>query len=69
MPCSTVGHVWQKFAQDCNVADTRDELLSIFTGAMSGLGFDRVNVSLMRDFDMPDAELGFGLVNTYPEDW
>ncbi|HTM82207.1 helix-turn-helix transcriptional regulator [Asticcacaulis sp.] len=69
MPLSIAGPVFIEFALGCAAAPTKEALSALLIKTVGRLGFDQVNVSIMRDCSLPSEELMFGLANTYPEDW
>lgn len=69
MPYAVVETVWMEFVGASTQAATKEELLASHRQAMHSLGFNHINVSLIRDFDLPESEMAFGLTNTYPDDW
>lgn len=46
-----------------------DELCDLFIEVMKGLGYDRINFSILTALNIPKAHQGFGRINTYPLSW
>lgn len=69
MPLSIAGQVFVEFALGCTAASTKEALSNLLIRTMARLGFNQVNVSIMRDHTLPEGEQLFGWANTYPEDW
>ena len=69
MPLSIAGTVFIEFALGCTTASTKEALSELLIRTAGKLGFDQVNISIMRDCSLPADALGFGWANTYPEDW
>ena len=69
MPASIELQVMDEFFTNAAAVKTRDELNATLINAMRKLGFDRINVSTMRDVDLPASQQKFALTCDYPEDW
>lgn len=69
MPLSIAGSVFVDFALGCTAASSKEALSDLLIKTAGRLGFNQVNISVMRDCSLPAGELGFGWANTYPEDW
>ncbi|WP_438846337.1 helix-turn-helix transcriptional regulator [Asticcacaulis taihuensis] len=69
MPLSIAGPVFIEFALGCTAASSKEALSNLLIKTVGRLGFDHVNISIMRDCTLPDDALGFGWANTYPDDW
>lgn len=69
MPYSIATEVWFDFSTACAAVSTVDGLCNLLAASVRRLGFDRVNISIMRDYSLPDAVARFGLWTSYPEDW
>lgn len=64
----------RRFLTDDFIAATKavgskERLYELLIEAVGGLGFDRLNVSVLYDPELADGHCGFGLVSTYPADW
>lgn len=60
---------FESFVDETGRATSVEQLFEVFTRTMGLVGFDRINVSVLRDRDLPETALGFGLINTYPLAW
>ncbi|ESQ83758.1 helix-turn-helix transcriptional regulator [Asticcacaulis benevestitus] len=69
MPLPIAGQVLVEFATACATVATKEELSALVIKTYGRLGFDQVNVSLIKDYTLPQAELKFGWANTYATDW
>ncbi len=69
MPLLDSGYRLEDFIETTGRITSRDRLFETFVDAMAANGFDRVNFSIGRDEDVPDEELGFGLISNYDESW
>lgn len=64
------GHYsFEEFVDATNRARSIDHLCEIMVEAAAHLGFDRINFSVIRDRSLPPANLGFGKISTYTEEW
>lgn len=48
---------------------TREGLFERYIEVMKTLGYDHINFSVISAYDIGKADLGFGLINTYPSAW
>ncbi len=69
MPQSIAARVLYEFTTACQTVTSASELFTLLLETMRKLGFDLVNVSIMRDPALPPSALKFGATNTYPDDW
>jgi len=57
------------FIASSRAATTNEGLASVLVGTCQQLGYDYVNISIMRDYDLPQEIQGFAWATTYPADW
>lgn len=69
MPASIEVSVFDEFMKDAFAAKGKDELNAVLIKAMRKLGFDRINVSTMRDVELPKSQQKFALTCDYPAEW
>jgi DNA-binding CsgD family transcriptional regulator len=69
MPQSIAAQTLFEFTMSCAGVTTPEELSSLLLNTVRKLGFDHVNVSIMRDHALPRRAHVFGFTNTYPEEW
>ncbi len=69
MPQSIAAQTLFEFTIACAAVKSPEELSSLLLTTVRKLGFDLVNVSIMRDHALPRQAHMFGFTNTYPEDW
>lgn len=69
MPASIELSVMDGFIAEATAARTKDELNTGLIKAMRSLGFDRINVSTMRDIELPENQQRFALTCDYPAAW
>lgn len=62
-------HVLVEFVTACRNVHTREALAALLIQTYKRLGFTFVNISLMRDYDLPSEILRFAWASTYPDDW
>ena len=60
---------FEAFVEQTNRAISLPHLFEIFLRRMSRFGLDLINFTVIRDGDVPDEYLGFGIFSTYPERW
>lgn len=69
MPETFAARVLIEFATASHTAATKEALADLLIATYRKLGFAYVNISLMRDYDLPSEILKFGWASTYPDDW
>lgn len=69
MPQSIAAETVIEFTLACAKVVTPVELSGLLQKTVRKLGFDHVNVSIMRDHTLPRTAHIFGFTNTYPQDW
>lgn len=69
MPHAIAAQVWLEFNFACQSVRSKSDLADLVVRTVGRLGYDHVNISLIRDYDLPKSELQFGLASTYPDDW
>ncbi len=69
MPETFAARVLVEFAATSRNAATKEELSALLIQTYNKLGFAYVNISMLRDYDLPSEILRFAWASTYPEDW
>ncbi len=69
MPETFAARVLVEFAETSRNVATKEALAALLIQTYGKLGFAFVNISLMRDYDLPSEILKFAWVSTYPDDW
>ena len=69
MPQLAVAQAWLEYIVACKTVSTTEDLTALTVTVYNKLGFEYVNISLLRDYDLPKEELKFGIASTYPLDW
>jgi DNA-binding CsgD family transcriptional regulator len=60
---------FESFVEETANVASAERLFELFTDAMRHLGYDRVNVAVAYDRDLPADAYRVGLMHTYPPDW
>ena len=58
-----------EFANASHAVATKEALADLLIATYRKLGFAYVNISMMRDYDLPSEILKFAWASTYPDDW
>lgn len=69
MPETFVARVLVEYVAACRDVTTNEALATLLIDTYNRLGFAYVNISLMRDYDLPSDVLKFAWATTYPDDW
>lgn len=69
MPQSIAAQTLFEFTMACAAVESPEELSALLLTTVRKLGFDQVNVSIMRDYALPRRAHRFGFTNTYPQEW
>jgi|GEM_PF-722748 len=69
MPETFAARVLVEYAATCRSVTTQEALAALLIDTYKRLGFAYVNISLMRDYDLPSDVLKFAWATTYPDDW
>lgn len=59
----------EKFIEDTNLANTPEEVFTIFENALKYIGYDRICYSLITDHPSLGLDAGHGVMKNYSEDW
>jgi DNA-binding CsgD family transcriptional regulator len=60
---------FENFIEETRLARSADQLFEMFQRAMTSLGYDRVNFSVLHDPQLPPTATGFAKYSTYPTAW
>lgn len=60
---------FEAFVEQTNRVISLAHLYEIFIRRMTLFGLDLINFTVMRDGDVPEKYLGFGIISTYPARW
>jgi len=69
MPETFAARILIEFGAACRSVSSKEALSALLIETYRRLGFAYVNISLMRDYDMPSDILKFAWASTYPDDW
>lgn len=69
MPETFAATVLVEFVAACRDSATKEALAALLVETYNRLGFAYVNISLLRDYDLPSDVLKFAWATTYPDDW
>lgn len=69
MPLLDSGYRLEDFIEATGRMTSRERLFETFVDTMAAKGFDKVNFSIGRDDEVPEEELGFGLISNYDDSW
>ena len=62
-------YAFEDFIETTSRVRSRQHLFEIFQETMAIYGFDQLNFSIKYDDEIPENDRGFGLINSYPENW
>lgn len=69
MPDTYIAKTMIEFVATCRIVITKEALAALLIETFNKLGFAYVNISMLRDYDLPPEVLKFAWASTYPEDW
>lgn len=69
MPETFAARVLVEYVAASRTVATPDALGALLIETYNKLGFAYVNISMMRDYDLPSEVLKFAWATTYPDDW
>jgi DNA-binding CsgD family transcriptional regulator len=69
MPETFAARVLVQYSAGCRSLTTKEALAALLIETYNQLGFAYVNISLMRDYDLPREVVKFAWATTYPDDW